>query len=118
MQLRNTRLGRLPLPAAARQHKVFQIASLAQANGPSCALVPPGCCSLLQERMMIAQSAPAQWGRAGGGGGYDPPADLSPAGKVEWKWYENLQMLPTVLCTGGCVTILSHRGKIPSPSLT
>lgn len=68
MQLRNTRLGRLPLPAAARQHKVFQIASLAQANGPSCALVPPGCCSLLQERMMIAQSAPAQWGRAGGGG--------------------------------------------------
>lgn len=67
LQLRSARLGRLPPPAAVRQHVVLQIASLAQANGPSSALVPPGCCSLLQERMMIAQSVPARWGRGGVG---------------------------------------------------
>lgn len=67
LQLRSTWCGRLPPPAAAWQREVLQIASLTQANGPSCALVAPGCCSLLQERLMIVQGAFSRWGKAGGG---------------------------------------------------
>lgn len=57
LQLRSTWLSRLLPPAASQQREVPQIASLTQANGPSCALAPPGCCSVLQERVMIVRIA-------------------------------------------------------------
>lgn len=69
---------------------------------------------------MMAQSVPARWERAEGVGGTFSIRPL-PCGQGGTEVVQDPSyggMLPTVLCTGGCAAVLSHRVKNPSPSLT